>query len=489
MGTVRRSSQLYQSLVLILLSLFFLPFNLYILFSSYVLQVLSPFARARRGKLLFPKRVLISGTNNAVGLALARNLHLRGHYVIGADHEKYGLPGTGRWSKSIRRFYKVPGPSTKLGAADYMHGLLEIVKREEIEIFISCAAFTTAGEDAITKSIIENLTDCKCIAFDSETTARLANKTSFLELAKSIGLRVPEIHSVTSRDQIHQLLRSAKQKETSFTLTKARLNKPRVDASGNSLLPRRTASQTYQFVSQISVSDDDPYVLEEHVTGEEYSSFVLMMGGFIEAFVACLEPQGTHIIRLQTNSPLYYAILRLTKHLTTGLPESFSGPLTFHFRVQMLLTTSGFEKRLIPRACIPKIGLPSLLVDSQSRNSITKLQESKGALRAPGISDVMFSSQGNQNVYWIATDFLALVLLPVYEVLRWRKGLNELCSSCKEFIEHILFWKEATFVLWDPLPTFWQYSVYWPSRIALAVLYGEEWNVLDETTNELRYDE
>ena len=488
MGPARQASPAYQSIGLILLSLLFLPFNLYVLLSSYVLQVLSPFARARRGKLLFPRRVLLSGINNAVGLALARNLYLRGHYVVGADYEKYGLPGTGRWSKSIRRFYKVPGPSAKVGTADYMHGLLEIVKKEEIEIFISCSAFTTAGEDAITKSVIEKLTDCKCVAFDSETTAQLANKTSFLELAKSIGLKVPEIHSVTSRDQIHKLLGSAKRRETSFTLTKARSNKPRIDASGNTLIPRRTASQTYQFVSQVSVSDDDPYVLEEHVTGEEYSSFVLMMGGFIEAFVACLEPRGTHIVRLETTSPLYYAILRLTKQLTTGLPENFSGPLTFHFRVQMLLTTSGFEKRLLPGACIPKIGLSSLLLDSYSRTSVTNVQRSNGALRTTGRSDAMFSSQGNQNVYWIATDYLNLVLLPAYDLVRQRKGFYELWLSGQEFIGHVLFWKEAMFVLWDPFPTFWQYSVYWSTRIALAAMNGEEWNVLDETTNELRYD-
>ena len=474
MWTSHRHPRLTQSIALISLSLVLLPLNIYILVSSYVLQLLAPFTRARRRKIQTPRRVLVSGVNNAVGLALARNLYLQGHYVIGADYEKYGLQGSGRFSRSIQRFYSLPGPSEELGTANYIYGLVEVIKDEKITTYISCASATNPAEDALAKSVIEKVTDCRCIAFDPETAAQLSSKTAFLDLARSTGLDVPEVHNVTSRDQIHKFLGPNKRRERSFTLTKDNPGKTRVEVAKKPVLPRRSLSQTYQFISQIPVSNEEPYVLEEYDTGEEYCSYVLVVNGNIEALVACSLSQTGQVKGLDIESLLWQAIGQSTERIIKSLPPRISGPLTIYFRVKTLLTTTGIEKKVVPQICIPKIELPSLLLDP--------------SVRIYGWRSTIYSQQGHRNVYWVATDLLNLVLFPVWDALRWRRSIGHVWRSWKEFLKHVVFWKEAIFILWDPLPYFWQYSIFWPLRLCLALGYGEKWNVLDITSNELRYD-
>ncbi|CAF9912231.1 MAG: hypothetical protein GOMPHAMPRED_007602 [Gomphillus americanus] len=474
MWTPHRHPLLTQSLALIFLSLVLFPLNAYILVSSYVLQLLAPFARVHRRKIQTPRRVLVSGVNSAVGLAHARNLYLQGHYVVGADYEEYGLWGSGRFSRSIQRFYPLPGPSEELGAANYIYGLVEVIKDEKINTYISCASATSPAEDALAKSVIEKVTGCRCISFDPETAAQLSSKTAFLDLAKSTGLDVPKIHSVTSRDQIHKFLGPTKRKERCFTLTKDNPGKTRVEVYKKPVLPRRSLSQTYQFISQISVSNDEPYVLEEYDAGEEYCSYVLVVNGAIEALVACSVSQAGHVKGLDIESLLWQAIGQSTERIIKSLSPTLSGPLTIHFRVKTLVTTTGIEKKLIPQICMPKIGLPSLLLDP--------------SVRVYGWRSTIYSQQGYRNVYWVATDLLYLVLFPLWDALRWRKTIGHVRRSWKEFLTHVVFWKEAIFILWDPLPYFWHYSIFWPLRLGLALMYGEKWNVLDVTSNELRYD-
>lgn len=90
--------------------------------------------------------------------------------------------------------------------------------------------------------------------------------------------------------------------------------------------------------------------------------------------------------------------------------------------------------------------------------------------------------------YWIGHDIITLVLLPLLHLftLPWTDSyfrrptdllihgyppaLSDLSHSIKAFLDHVLFWNDGTFVIWDPLPTWWLYHIYWP-----GVLLGRIW--------------
>ena len=184
-----------QNAALLLLSLAFLPLDTFILFSSYALQ---PFVtehitrqrqRIRRSRSFYPKTVLVTGVGMAKGLTLARTFHQAGHRVIGADFEPNRVPVNGRFSRALSSFYALTKPDDKEGSAYYIQDLLSVVRREKVDLWVSCSGVASAVEDGQAKEVVERHTPCRAIQFDVKTTATLHEKHSFIQHTKSLGLR------------------------------------------------------------------------------------------------------------------------------------------------------------------------------------------------------------------------------------------------------------------------------------------------------------
>ncbi|KAI4145740.1 MAG: hypothetical protein LQ340_006179 [Diploschistes diacapsis] len=483
---------LVHSSALILLSLCVLPISTYVLLCAYTLQALLVSAsktQSRRKTPNFqPRRVLISGINTTNGLALARSFHKAGHHVTGVDCHISPLPGIGRVSRAVKKYYSLSIPRDELAATDYVHALLQVVQEERADLWVSCSAFTTSVEDSLAKEVIERKTKCRCLGLDLATTSLLSNQSDFLQHARSMGLPSRESYNVTSRNEVHHVIGAAAPSSRSFTISKVRSRQNKEDKLApprniSPLLPRRSVSETYQVVSEIAISPEAPYVLEEDVGGEEYTTYCLVIRGSVKAFAACPVPgRSMQIQALPASSGLHQAMLKFAQEFTSRFEHELTGNLSFTFRVQESATADGYHSKLIPVACEPKAEMPSILLHYTKGDlpgtilAILRKSASNGYVKP---STTIITVEQPLSCYWTGHDLVSMVVLPSLRFLSLQAGLSELLRGWFLFTRNLLFSKDITFELWDPFPWWWQYHVYWPVQLLLRVLHRRKWSHID----------
>lgn len=58
-------------------------------------------------------------------------------------------------------------------------------------------------------------------------------------------------------------------------------------------------------------------------------------------------------------------------------------------------------------------------------------------------------------------------------------------QNCTTFVDHLVFWKEGTFEIWDPLPWWWLYHVYWPGQFLWSILQRRKWSRINVSTTKV----
>ena len=168
------------------------------------------------------------------------------------------------------------------------------------------------------------------------------------------------MHAVQSRAAIHQILNEANGNKQ-YVMKPARRNR----SSGVNLrtvLPRRTLSQTYQDVSRIKVSKEEPWILQQYITGEEYHTCSIVADGDVKAFVACPAPQlPPDYHSLPTNTGIGKAMLNFTQAFVAKAGSNYTGHLSFKFRVEETATESGIRLNILPVACNPQVNTTMVL--------------------------------------------------------------------------------------------------------------------------------
>jgi len=293
------SHHLAQNLALVAVAVNFLPIVTTVLLLSYAVYAGQGFwGRIRDGlnqplhsghrAISSPTRtILVTGVGMTKGLYLARTFHLAGHNVIGADFEPYHIPVCGRFSRALKRYYALPTVTEgeDEGAAAYTQELLHIIRRERVDLWVSCSGVASALEDGRAMEIVTRRMEAKCVQFDVATTARLHGKDAFIAYTQSLGLPVPETHTVKSRDAVHKVLHQSPRTKKSYILKSVGVD----DASRGDMtvLPRRTLSETYGHVARVPFGESKPWVLQQFVKGMEYCTHALIVRGAVRAFVAC----------------------------------------------------------------------------------------------------------------------------------------------------------------------------------------------------------
>jgi hypothetical protein len=495
-----------QNVLLILLSLSFLPLDAYILLSTYVLQILLPGDNAggrcrKHLARLQPKTILVTGVGSSGGLALARLFHQSGHKVIGADIEQHGVPVCGRFSRALDRFYGLPEPSTEEGAASYIQALLKTIHRENIDLWVSFSAVASAADDSQAKEVIERRLDCKCIQLDVETTAMLQEKDRFIRHTESLGLPVPETHDVTSRAAVHHVLSASARhpRKKRYIMKSVRVEDAvRGDVT---LLPHRTLSETYNYIARISISRSRPWVLQQFIRGDKFCTHALVVNGSVRLFVACPSSGSLmHYEALPESSALSRAMLRFTEEFVARSGKHWTGHLSFDFLVEERESEKGSEKRLFPIECNPRPRTAVVLFGgmgpevSEAYMSLWNgdRDATNGAIfaaNAPADDEAVMSKAPSPKrparYYWVGHDLVELVFYPLLLFLGFRVGLRQFLDGCCTFLQHLLLWKDGTFEVWDPLPWWWLYHVYWPGQFLIAVLQKRKWTRVDVSTSKM----
>ncbi|PYH87355.1 hypothetical protein BO71DRAFT_404728 [Aspergillus ellipticus CBS 707.79] len=279
--------QVLMHLFRIAVSLALLPVDNTVLLAAYAAGYLpststSPRPPPRR-KPLIPKTVLITGINTPHGLTLARHFYAAGHRVIGACITSTTIPPGSSKSRVLSGYYRIPRTA-------YIPGLIDVVQREGVDLWIPCAdedlwdshhntntntnnhnnhnhtnsnnngsskngggssSSSNSSSSNEAKGTIESRTNCKCISFDSDICGIFNNRDRFLAWAREKGFPVVEECEVVSRDAIHKILNRSRGKVFSVG---------RGD-EGRVVLPKRTMSLTYSEVSEMKISRERPWVL------------------------------------------------------------------------------------------------------------------------------------------------------------------------------------------------------------------------------------
>ena len=439
------------------------------------------------------------------GLALARAFHEVGHDVIGADFEPYGIPIPGRFSRALRKFDRLPKPTEKDGSKFYIDALLQIIYREQVDLWVNCAGLFTAIEEAEAKEAVEQRSNCVAIQFDVATTSALHQKHIFIQQTQDLGLPVPETHHVTSKSAVVQILHGS---DTSISTTPSRtkyiLKAVGIEDSFRSdmtLLPLPTKSETDNHLAPFPISTSTPWVLQEYIPGEEYCTHALIVNNVVKTFVAC--PSNNLLLRykaLPSRSSLSLAMQRFTEEFVARSAPGMTGHLSLDFMIKEEASEKGVHLGLRVIECNPRAHTAAVLFAGQS-HSVTAAYLS--ALSPPidngnGLSKSLLLSQrslsntaGNNeesivtpredqpNVYWIGHEVVTLLFLPF---TIGKISATKYLGNVATLLERIFFWTDGMFAIWDPLPFWWHYQVWWPGVLAACAWTGRKWSRINVST-------
>lgn len=398
-------------------------------------------------------------------LAIAHSFYRAGHKVIGADFEPYYILVRGSFSRSISRFYRVskPKPAPK-GAQRYIQDLVDIVKKEGVELWV-CSGVASAIKDGEAKEVLEKVTGCKAVQFPVDVTARLHEKDSFIENTKRLGLNVPETISI--RSEADAMTFSYEGKEGRKYILKATGMDDSIRAD-MSLLPLSTSEETRRHIASLKPSPSRPFVLQQFISGPEYCTHSIVIRGRIKAFTACRSLELLMQYRaMDPESPLFKTFLRYTEEYAEKMGEEFTG----HFSIDFLVDGQGVDGRekgvdelmetIFPIECNPRAHTAAILFADKSEEIAAAYLSLLGEVGSENENKgIVIPSSDTPGYYWIGHDLITRLLLPVLYWLHGSMGTVGVLGSWIEFLDHLLFWKDGTYEIWDPWPMWWLYVVY-----------------------------
>lgn len=497
-----------QNVALILLSLALLPLDTFILVFSYAFTTIFPLGaiehrrrvRSTRTPYFEPRTILVTGVGMTKGLSLARSFYAAGHNVIGADFEPLILPtACGRFSKALKRFYKLSKPDgSREKQAKYTQNIMEIIRQENVHIWVSCSGVASAVEDGMAKEMVETVTRCKAIQFDVATTKRLHEKHSFIDYTKSLGLPTPETHVVTSKAAALHFLDDATSTGRKYILKY--IGTDDTVRGDMTLLPFDTPAQTKAHISRLWISEERPWILQQYVRGPEYCTHALVVCGEVKAFVACPSSELLmHYVALPEDSALSRSMLRFTQELAAASGPSFTGHLSFDFLVEMGEAEAAMRYptktvQLYPIECNPRAhtavclfnGTPEIVdgyLSVLERKQIQASSPSNKSVTPNGVAPTPVFPRAPKKYYWIGHDLIELVVYPLLSLFsRGGPSFIAVFKSLLCFLDHLLFWQDGTHELWDPLPAWWLYHVYWPTQFLMVLLFQRKWSRVNVST-------
>lgn len=461
------------------------------------------------------KTVLITGVGMTKGLALARSFWLCGHKVVAADFDiercSIWLPGRGRvYSKSFDKLYSLKRPVAREDMKEeekaevqirYITEIYRIVQEEGVDLWVSCSGVASAVEDAMVKVALDNMPSeegarCACIQFDVPTTSTLHEKSAFVRHTKWLNLPVPETYDVTSHAQVlHFLNRATKNNPCKRFILKP-VGMDDANRGDMTRLPLSTAQDTERHVRRLPISKDRPWILQQFIHGgKEYCTHSLVVDGDVKAFVACPSAELLmHYTALAHDEPVGEGMLEFTRRFAAAAGKGFTGHLSFDFMTEK--DEEGMT-RLYAIECNPRAHTAVALFGQagrEMRNMVEAYLLAIESCRNPGESGLNKNNGASRLVrpptdaasrYWVGHDFLTLLLLPIWRLLRWNTKLSELAIGLRRFVRHLLFWKDGTFELWDPWPFVALYHHYWPMAIATSWWKGERWSRVNVSTTKM----
>ncbi|KAI0423711.1 carbamoylphosphate synthase large subunit [Xylaria sp. FL1042] len=500
-------SNMARCFSLVFLGLFVSPLSLIVLCLSTLKNLIYPSSELCQNRIRHntsQRTILVTGVGMAKGLTLARAFYLCGHRVIGADFEDHLIPCSGRFLKGLLAFYRLPRPCISTHTKAYINSLVQIIKDEGVDLWVSCSGVASAIEDAQAKEVIEYQTLCKCIQFDVATTSLLHEKNKFMRACLERRLSVPETHEVTSGDQIMRFLSSSALLHPSRKHILKPIGVDDVNRGDMTLLPLPSDLMTREHVFRLPISPSTPWILQQFIQGgEEYCTHTLVVRGELKCFVACPSSELLmHYTPLPQEDVLWHDMREFSIQFLERFPaaESMTGHLSFDFMV-MKGNKDGSKKTIYAIECNPRAHTAVVLFAQQGPEMRDMVRAYLSAIEEPQDSSldanvVCQQKSGWEKMlvtpprvcrsrYWLGNDIVSLLLYPILRLITGSAGFMDVLASSLIFLGHLCTWKEGSFELWDPLPALVLYNIYWPLTILSAWWQGRHWSRINVSTTKM----
>ncbi|OAR05791.1 hypothetical protein LLEC1_04634 [Akanthomyces lecanii] len=481
------AKHIFQNAFLLCLSLCLAPATMAVVLAATIYNyMLGGESRARHTQP--KKRILVTGVSMSKGMELARLFHQQGHMVVGADVDALAC---GRASRAIRKFHRLPASDLHAQAdeaSQYVEALLHIVKTENIDLWVSVSGVGSAVQDSIAKGVIERLTKARAIQFDSENVKILDAKDTFIEHVRKQGLRVPDSHRVESKDGLISFLRSRGSLSLEPDSIRYLIKPVGVDDAARldmPLLPLTTETETLSRIDALSFSSVSSFIAQEFIQGEEYCTHSMVVRGRVVAFVACPSADILmHYTALPETSSLTDSMRRFTMAVAQNGGDDFTGHLSFDFMVKTGEDSSSKEsEQIYPIECNPRVHTAIVLF-----RDTPQLADLYLSVLDPDIdagNEILYP-QKVQRYYWLGQDLVEKLFCPMYRMICHGTGnFQDIVSQFLLFAEHVLYWKDGTFVMSDPWPFWWLYHVQWPARLIGCLMRGTKWEKANVSTGKM----
>lgn len=413
------------------------------------------------------RTVLITGTNNAFGLNLARSFHRAGFRVLSADLKVNSFLSIANKSQAISLHYDVPQLSAVRDASFVARGLVQFARTAAVSLWIDCSDLPQSVISIVQKELREKTT---CFTRNDVNSSCFQDRDTFLEFLQSRNFPTPEHYKVKSRGQIHNILNESRFAKR-FLLT----SPGRAKTAGSRMpLPSRSASQTYKDISKLKIQPDSFFFLDEEIeTG--YECLTVVSGRDVRFFWACRK-ESRSCEPLIPGSSLWQALHGYTEAIAKELGVDYSNHLVLSFGLKVQVTNSGVVQQILPNnvsridprfvLCMSKPIFDSLVKAYQLRldrhqNGILATTNTVSTISAKPVANT-------KTRYFLMEELKELLLVPCIEVLLLRKGIKSLVLDVITLLSTIFFCDEALYDFYDPIPAYWTYSVMfvWSTFIA-----------------------
>lgn len=415
-----RTSALLKNLGTLLLLTLALPFNFIIVAVTLIWNwTSSPFKQ--RKTIDNPQNVLITGGKMTKALQLARSFHRAGHNVILIETDKYWLSGH-RFSNAVNKFYTVTAPERDADA--YCQAILKIVRQENINAFIPVSSPVASYYDSLAGELITPY--CQVIHFSPEVTQLLDDKFTLCEKAYSLGLTVPKAFLITNPQQILDF--DFQSDRSKYLIKSIRYNSvSRLD------MTKLPFAQMEDYVNNIPISVENPWIMQEFITGQEYCTHSTVRKGKIRLH-CCSKSSPFQVNYKHIEKPEIYSwVEKFVKEL------NLTGQISFDF----IQTEDG---TVYPIECNPRTHSAITMFYNHPGLATAYLQDSE---EQKAVSTII-PRPDSKPTYWL-----------YHEI--WRLTEVTSFSDLQAWIRKVFKGKDAIFQADDPLPFFtvphWQITL------------------------------
>ncbi|KAK3064965.1 hypothetical protein LTS18_000574 [Coniosporium uncinatum] len=244
-------------------------------------------------------------------------------------------------------------------------------------------------------------------------------------------------------------------------------------------LPLRTMSETYNYLAELKVSREQPWVVEEEVEeGELFTARCFVAENDVHGFGAFGDGNvGGHEGKsrsrraesriVEPSSTVHAISHRCAQKIAARLPSDCRTFLTIEFTVGEHVTDHGTELRILPTSILT-LPLATALSTTQYEDIVAILND-----RSHDGSDSLPSSLPLcQGTYSLPPLVLLHVYLPIYNLLTLRGSTTEIIRGCAIILDRLLYWEEELWCAADPWPWFLKWCIRFPGFLIWDAVRG-----------------